>query len=69
MLALARMLGHESAKMTLETYADPFDTNPDALADVLDAARTKALGLPSTTITGSDLAGENVPSTQVALTG
>jgi integrase len=61
-LALARMLGHESAKMTLETYADLFDSDLDALADVLDLARTKALQ-PSTTNDDSEPAGENVPST------
>lgn len=68
-LALARMLGHESAKMTLETYADLFDTDLDALADVLDAARTEALGLQSVAVESSEIAGENVPSTQKALTG
>lgn len=49
-LALARMLGHESPKMTLETYADLFDSDLDALADVLDVARAKALNprLPTT---------------------
>ena len=43
-LAPARMLGHESPKMTLKTYADLFDwlKDLDALADVLDQARTLA---------------------------
>jgi integrase len=59
-LALARMLGHESPKMTLETYADLFDADLDALADVLDQARTAAL---STINTRSESAGENVPGT------
>ena len=42
-LALARMLGHEDASMTLNTYADLFDTDLDALADVLGTSRKKAL--------------------------
>jgi integrase len=51
-LALAPMLGHESPKMTLETYADLFDSDLDALADVLDQARTAALSpqLPTATV-------------------
>lgn len=61
-LALARMLGHESPKMTLETYADLFDSDLDALSDVLDAARTKALQ-PIPTNSDSKTAGENVPGT------
>jgi hypothetical protein len=56
------MLGHESPKMTLETYADLFDSDLDALADVLDTARAKALQ-PSTAVNGSEWAGGNVPST------
>lgn len=35
-LALSRMLGHNSAKVTLDTYADLFDTDLDAVAAVLD---------------------------------
>jgi integrase len=35
-LALSRMLGHKSAKITLDTYADLFDTDLDAVAAVLD---------------------------------
>src|SRR6476660_7387260 len=31
-LALSRMLGHQSAKVTLDTYADLFDTDLDAVA-------------------------------------
>ncbi len=34
-LALARMLGHEDPSITLRVYADLFDTDLDALADVL----------------------------------
>ena len=36
-LALQRMLGHESAKMTLDTYADLFDDDLDAVANALHA--------------------------------
>jgi hypothetical protein len=32
------MLGHAKASMTLETYADLFDTDLDAVAVELDAA-------------------------------
>jgi integrase len=41
-LALQRMLGHTSAKVTLDTYADLFDTDLDAVAERLEAlaART-----------------------------
>jgi integrase len=35
-LALSRMLGHQSANITLETYADLFDTDLDAVAEALD---------------------------------
>lgn len=52
-MALARMLGHESPKMTLETYADLFDTDLDALAQVLDQARTAALERPTTAASDS----------------
>lgn len=36
-LALQRMLGHKSAKVTLDTYADLFDTDLDAVAATLHA--------------------------------
>ncbi|WP_145013434.1 site-specific integrase [Mycobacterium marseillense] len=36
-LALQRMLGHKSAKITLDTYADLFDDDLDAVADTLHA--------------------------------
>lgn len=36
-LALARMLGHTSAKVTLDTYADLFDSDLDAVAASLHA--------------------------------
>jgi integrase len=36
-LALQRMLGHKSAKVTLDTYADLFDTDLDAVAAAIDS--------------------------------
>jgi integrase len=36
-LALSRMLGHQSAKVTLDTYADLFDTDLDAVAAAIDS--------------------------------
>lgn len=41
--AVQRMLGHASAAMTLDTYADLFDDDLDAVAVELDAARRRAL--------------------------
>jgi integrase len=38
-LALQRMLGHRSAKITLDCYADLFDADLDAVAAALDRAR------------------------------
>ncbi len=40
--AVQRMLGHASAAMTLDTYADLFEDDADAVADALDAARSRA---------------------------
>lgn len=40
--AVQRMLGHASAAMTLDTYADLFDDDLDAVSDALDQARSKA---------------------------
>ena len=41
--AVQRMLGHAKASMTLDTYADLFDTDLDAVAVELDVAiRTAA---------------------------
>ena len=34
--AVQRMLGHASAAMTLDVYADLFDDDLDAVADALD---------------------------------
>lgn len=43
--ALQRMLGHASAAMTLDTYADLFDDDLDAVADRLEAAaREQSVG-------------------------
>jgi integrase len=36
-LALQRMLGHTSANITLDTYADLFDDDLDAVAVTLDS--------------------------------
>jgi integrase len=61
-LALARMLGHEDPSLTLRTYADLFDSDLDALADVLDQHRTAALQ-PSNANIDSESEEENVPGT------
>ena len=37
--AVQRMLGHASAAMTLDTYADVFDDDLDAVAEALDLAK------------------------------
>ncbi|MEJ8284543.1 tyrosine-type recombinase/integrase [Curtobacterium citreum] len=37
---IQRMLGHASAAMTLDTYADLFDADLDVVADALDQARS-----------------------------
>lgn len=62
-LVLARMLGHRDPSMTLSTYADLFDTDLDALGDVLGTARTKALKEPSTADDDSKPEAKNVPGT------
>lgn len=41
--AVQRMLGHASAAMTLDTYADLFDDDLDAVSERLDAARAQAV--------------------------
>lgn len=40
--AVQRMLGHASASMTLDTYADLFDDDLDDVAEALDSARSKS---------------------------
>jgi hypothetical protein len=62
-LTLARMLGHDDPSVTLKIYADLFDTDLDALADVLTKARIAALKQPSAPTANSESAGENVPGT------
>jgi hypothetical protein len=42
----ARMLGHQDPSMTLKVYGDLFDTDLDALADVLTKARRAAVKQP-----------------------
>jgi hypothetical protein len=42
--AVQRMLGHASAAMTLDRYADLFDDDLDDVADRLDALRTASRG-------------------------
>lgn len=45
-MAVQRMLGHKKASMTLDTYADLFDSDLDAVAEGLDAGiRTAATDL------------------------
>jgi integrase len=39
--AVQRMLGHASAAMTLDTYADLFDDDLDAVAAALDRAKIR----------------------------
>jgi hypothetical protein len=58
----ARMLGHEDPSLTLKTYADLFDSDLDALADVLDQHRTAALR-PSIANGNSETGEKNVPGT------
>ncbi len=41
------MLGHASAAMTLDTYADLFEDDLDTVGDRLDAAARAAHGLPA----------------------
>jgi len=41
--AVQRMLGHASAAMTFDTYADLFDHDLDAVWDRLDEVRTRRL--------------------------
>jgi integrase len=41
--AVQNMLGHASAAMTLDTYADLFDDDLDVVAEAMDAARTRSL--------------------------
>jgi integrase len=45
-LALSRMLGHQSAKITPDTYADLFDTDLDAVAEALDLKCAQSVPKP-----------------------
>jgi len=40
------MPGHQSAKITLDTYADLFDTDLDAVAEALDLNRAQSVPKP-----------------------
>lgn len=42
MKAVQRMLGHKSAAMTLDVYADLFEDDLDAVGSALDQARAAA---------------------------
>jgi integrase len=42
--AVQRMLGHQSAAMTLDVYADLFEQDLDAVAEALDLAASRDLG-------------------------
>ncbi len=44
--AVQRMLGHKSAAMTLDVYAELFDDDLDAVAERLDAATREILVCP-----------------------
>ena len=50
--AVQRMLGHASAAMTLDTYADLFDDDLDYVADALSRARQ---GTPIVVVREHDL--------------
>ncbi|KQT74118.1 integrase [Microbacterium sp. Leaf436] len=41
--AVQRMLGHASAAMTLDVYADLFDDDVDTVSAALDAARSRVV--------------------------
>jgi site-specific recombinase XerC len=41
--AVQRMLGHASAAMTLDIYADLFDDDLDAVAEALDGAARRSV--------------------------
>lgn len=43
MKLVQNMLGHSSAAMTLDVYSDLFDTDVDAVAERIDAARSARL--------------------------
>ncbi|MGB8794129.1 MAG: hypothetical protein WCD33_21900, partial [Mycobacterium sp.] len=43
--AVQKMLGHASAAMTLDIYADLFDDDLEAVAAALDAARSSSMSV------------------------
>jgi integrase len=53
--AVQRMLGHASAAMTLDRYADLFDDDLDAASDRLDAVRDSARGLSADSLRADGL--------------
>lgn len=55
--AVQRMLGHASAAMTLDTYADLFDDDLDYVAEALSRARTtqRTIMLPEIPQAGPDV--------------
>jgi integrase len=59
--ALQRMLGHASASMTLDVYADLFDDDLDSVADNLDAAIAKASKATITAAGGDFLLPQSSP--------
>ena len=42
--AVQRQLGHKSAAMTLDVYADLFDADLDAVGEAIDGLLIKAIG-------------------------
>jgi integrase len=58
-LALQRMLGHKSAKVTLDTYADLFDTDLDAVAAALHAAYSPGSALKMRSASADSPAGSS----------
>ncbi|WP_342716080.1 site-specific integrase [Geodermatophilus amargosae] len=61
--AVQRMLGHASAALTLDTYADLFDDDLDAVADRLDdAAQLVRVGLADHLRTGDKNGPDGGPS-------
>jgi integrase len=59
--ALQRMLGHAKASMTLDTYADLFDDDLDAVAASLDAAIAKASKAALAAVSGGSAAPPLLP--------
>jgi integrase len=59
--AVQRMLGHASAAMTLDTYADLFDDDLDAVAVGLDTARSSRIVSMSVSMAPKPCAKEPLP--------